>query len=483
MADAREPMFRSRGPWFLLFAALFALCYALHGDRISPDPASPGRVFLLTGDEPHYLLVAHSLAFDGDLDLDNNRRERDYRLFYDKPVSGYTKSKAWLLERLPARSSLRAQPDAYWARRALPTQPVGVSALIAPAYRLGAAWGGRVRYTVALLFHALASALALVVAALCWRFTGSRAVSLLVAGGFALAAPLISYSVPVFPDLPGALLIALGVLLLARLEDRAGGALTALALGIVSSALPWVHVRFWPSAALLAAAGAWLARGAPRPAATFAWLALPWALSASGLVWYYELLFGVPWPVSMAPPFSLGIGLLSGWPGLLFDRDHGLLAYAPLAAFAVPGAVVLARAPGIVGKVAVALTLGYLGLVGANAGWNGGLSPQLRYWVPVMPLVALAAAAALGSVTAPGPRRLALALGAAGVFVGVWGMLHPRLLYTYRHPVLSRGPWTGLWERLPVFFPEAGAGSLAAAVLGLVALAYFARWVLAAPRR
>ena len=51
----------------MLFAALFAVCYALHGERISPDPASPVRFQLLTGDEPHYLLVAHSLAFDGRL--------------------------------------------------------------------------------------------------------------------------------------------------------------------------------------------------------------------------------------------------------------------------------------------------------------------------------------------------------------------------------------------------------------------------------
>jgi len=62
-------------------------------------------------------------------------------------------------------------------------------------------------------------------------------------------------------------------------------------------------------------------------------------------------------------------------------------------------------------------------------------------------------------------------------------MLHPRWQYAYSHPLLAHGPWSGLWERLPVFFPTAGRGSLAVAAVGVVALAYFARWVLATPRR
>src|SRR5207244_11647611 len=34
-----------------------------------------------SGDEPHYLIVAESLAADGDLDLSNNYAEDDGRLF------------------------------------------------------------------------------------------------------------------------------------------------------------------------------------------------------------------------------------------------------------------------------------------------------------------------------------------------------------------------------------------------------------------
>jgi len=166
--------------------------YVLHGARISPDGDSPDRFYLLTGDEPHYLLVAHSLAFDGDIDLYNNVRHEDYFAFYDRPVSGYVKSKEWVLARVGPLSNLHEKPESYWQRRALPTQPIGVSALIAPAYRLGFLWGHRIRFTVALFFHAWLAALALVMIELCWAFTGKRVISLLVGGGVTLSAPLLS---------------------------------------------------------------------------------------------------------------------------------------------------------------------------------------------------------------------------------------------------------------------------------------------------
>jgi len=41
----------------------------------------------ITCDEPCYLLVAHSLAFDGDLDLTNNLRDRDFWTFYGRDLA------------------------------------------------------------------------------------------------------------------------------------------------------------------------------------------------------------------------------------------------------------------------------------------------------------------------------------------------------------------------------------------------------------
>src|SRR3989304_2526209 len=74
------------------------------------------RVWQRTGDEPHYLLAAHSLAFDGDLDLANNYARRDYLSFYgDANLTPHT----------------RPGPNG----QAVLTHNLGLSFLIAPAYR------------------------------------------------------------------------------------------------------------------------------------------------------------------------------------------------------------------------------------------------------------------------------------------------------------------------------------------------------------
>ena len=93
------------GAWFTLFvgvkAAIFvrALWRWLEGDQVPLARASVG-IFLgaflpylllgahvttamsSTSDEPYYLLVAHSLLYDHDLNLANNVVGRDYLPFY-----------------------------------------------------------------------------------------------------------------------------------------------------------------------------------------------------------------------------------------------------------------------------------------------------------------------------------------------------------------------------------------------------------------
>ena len=73
--------------WPLVWGIIFVAYYALHGERISPDQANESKSFLLTGDEPHYLLVAHSIAMDGDIDLGNNLANEDRRSFSDNCAS------------------------------------------------------------------------------------------------------------------------------------------------------------------------------------------------------------------------------------------------------------------------------------------------------------------------------------------------------------------------------------------------------------
>ena len=70
-----------------------------------------------TGDEPHYLVVAHSIALDRDLSLLNNYQKRAYQYFY------------------PGELAKRTSPSADH-KRELPAQGLGLSIFLAPFYYL-----------------------------------------------------------------------------------------------------------------------------------------------------------------------------------------------------------------------------------------------------------------------------------------------------------------------------------------------------------
>ena len=45
---------------------------------------------LPSGDEPHYLVIAQSLLIDGDLQIENNHRARDYATFVDGDLAPHS---------------------------------------------------------------------------------------------------------------------------------------------------------------------------------------------------------------------------------------------------------------------------------------------------------------------------------------------------------------------------------------------------------
>ena len=59
----------------LVFGASFLL-YFLSTEHLFATIEFP------TGDEPYYLLIAHSLVHDGDFELSNNFANQDYRAYY-----------------------------------------------------------------------------------------------------------------------------------------------------------------------------------------------------------------------------------------------------------------------------------------------------------------------------------------------------------------------------------------------------------------
>ena len=330
------------------------------------------RVWARSGDEPHYLLAAHSLAVDGDLDLANNYSQRDYQAFYGDYF-------------LNPHVLLRADGQQVL------THNLGLSLLIAPAYAAGGLTG--VLYFQAVVGALLAANVYLLGLAL------SRS-SVAAAVGWAAIAftpPIIWYVFLVYPELIGALVVVVAVrLLLARPDGPGLAAGSILAFGLGVGLLPWLSTRFLPIYGLLLAWAAWKwwrARPGQRPP----WL-LAGLLGAAGLLAYMLFSFWLygsaspaasyagPIPLAVERSFAL-LRLARGLVGWLLDNQRGVLISAPIYVAALWGAFILLRQRPLAGLgllVPLAVTLLPVAVVG---GFWTGWEYSARFLVIALPLL------------------------------------------------------------------------------------------------
>ncbi len=448
---------RGVASWCALYLLFLVIYFCLRGPGITHDPTSNDRFYHLTGDEPHYLLLAHSMAFDTDVDLHNNKKDRDWEAFSHKKISGYTKRKSYWLKF--ARGHVKNGSDEYWARRAYSICPVGLPALITPAYRIGWHWGKRVRFTVVIWLQMLAALLACLCVWMALRVTHNWFASLLVGVAIPLSGPLLYYTNQIYTDLPAGLCIAASFWLISRaqsrLQQKKSCTMALFSLGLVLSLLLWLHTKFWLHAAVLVVCAVTelnANRGMNRRSQ---WLcmAAPLAASFAAVSFYHYLLYGVPLPVSVHPELSVAAGLARGWPGLWFDRDSGLFAYIPLAVLFVSGVAELIRIRHRLGLWMTGMILVHWAAVGIFPDWRGGLCPPLRYWVPVVALFAAPCSAIIGAVRTTWFRLLAALTAATGIWFGVVGMLHSGRLYDYYHPVMHRVLYRWPWIRYSRWSP------------------------------
>ena len=416
----------------ILFAAAFVF-YALVGTRI-PGPAGP------QGDEPHYLVMAQSLLSDGDLDLRDEFAGREYAAFFAGTLQPHTSPRS------PAG-------------RIYPIHTPGLPVLLLPAYALGGYPGAR------LFMSALAALTAVLVHRLVRESTGHAVAAAAAYAVFAFTPPFAFYAVAVYPEVPAALATA-AFLLLAR---RDPGMHEAIVAGLLAAALPWIHPRLLPLAALglaltLARRCAWMARIVA--IAVF-------AASIVLLLWFFHSHYGrASLSAAYGPGFSADVSpsrIPWGALGLFLDRQFGLLAISPVWALALAGGAALAHfRPGDTMRAAL---LGGATFAGGAAFsmWWGGACPPARFVVPALPALALAPA-----LTAR--RDAAAALGGIGLAVVALAADAPRVLHNRAdgESALLRAlaPALDLDSGLPSFVlggPEApllALSLLAAAALG-----------------
>lgn len=349
----------------------------------------------VAGDEPVYLVQAESLWVDHDVDLSNN-------------FGANARIAGQLAAPLTPPKNVRRLASG----EILPGQPIGMGVLLAPAVAIGHRGSAEVNWARRLMM--------VLAALLIWQLFELLAdhTGLVLAGavtaGVTLSLPVLSFSNQLYPEVPAALLLALGL----RAVLRPAGA-RVLAAGVIGAALPWLSMRYLPLGLGLVAAAIWRAstpRTDTETGTAWSWtrvvagvapLVVGTALMAAVDSW----VFHAPSPVAQSVMNTYRIGV-----GGLFSPVFGLLPIAPQFALGIAGVALIA----LVHRSAIAVVAGVVlyEFVGSPFGFRGYALPG-RFQIVLVPVLALA----IGLLIAAYPRLVVVfvatvAIGGIVVFEG-----------------------------------------------------------------
>jgi hypothetical protein len=439
-------------------AAVFVVCLAAYASTLGLDSFGASDY---GGDEPHYLLTATSLIEDGDVDLLDDYREREYDDFYP-----------YLLDPHGQLTDGRLNEP----------HGVGFPLFIAPALAVGGETGVELFLaTVAALAAALGYLLAVRVVPDPWAFGAALAVG--------LSPPFVAYGSAVYPELTAGAMLAGAALFALRLGERPSRNDTFACFALLG-ALPWLGTKYVPGALVVAFFAVRALRSHHRGLLAFvgAEVAL---FSVAFYVALNEALYGGPTPYSADIPgetatdagFPLGYAERSYRTIALFtDRDYGLLRWAPVFLLAFAGLWLLWRTHRE--RLAAALPshrraeqAAWLcaGVAGAQLVVGAFLAPTMfGFWFPgrhiLTGLVLAVPLVAWGLRHAP---RLGAALALAGVAASVWVWIDVRFDGGGLVGPLPDAPWGPLVRAFPLYgdsaWPYAWAGVVAVAIAAAVA--------------
>jgi len=299
-----------------------------------------------SGDEPHYLLITHSLLKDGDFDLANNYAQNDYTRY------------------MPAGATIRAhvvpgtKPGALYSFHS-----PGLSFLLLPFYALGL-WLGKSallflpRFGMS-LFGALLGVQMYLFARQEWK-RDRLAVGLWIL--FSFTSPIFFYSIHVYSEIVAAF-VSLLIFRLFRFSPTLSKK-SLLLCGFLLSSLIWFHaLKYYFLLAPFFLYALWVIIKKHKPRWNLAYfLALP----AVNFILYFGFqysLFGSLNPTSISvqgamdgqESLSFLKLLLTGIPfryrldtlaGFFLDQRDGLLLYAPIYFFAFLGLIEMSRRRG-----------------------------------------------------------------------------------------------------------------------------------------
>ncbi len=346
--------------------------------------------YSVTGDEPHYLIIAESLLSDGDLAVENNYGNEHGRRFGAGGLTGglhVERNRAgvvWsvhdiglpvlLLPVYAAATRLATLVPNDVLRRFRQDQGLFAYSLIGLVLATLTAWG---LWLLSLGFERLAP--------------GQGAIVALVMG---LSPPVLSHAFLVFPDTV-AFVVTCAVVWLCCMKTGELTPRRVVPVIAVLGVLPWVHrkyvlLEFGLLLIFFVRHRVWLMRESRVMLAALA--ALAFIPQAFMHVWTFASwgTLGGPQMLGDDLPFTPQ-RLQTGAFGLILDRERGLLAYAPIYLI-LPACWALGWRTHRLLLVPVLLL--FLPMA-TFMNWHGGFSPAARYILPIMPLLAVPAATAL----------------------------------------------------------------------------------------
>ncbi len=313
-----------------------------------------------TGDEPVYLLAAHSMIHDRDIDLKNNYENRDYLGFYDKEL---------------APQEIEVSGKLY------PYHPMLISFIIQPFYLAAGRFGATLLTD---FVTALYMAIIFLLVAAVFKDNRIAAHTALITG---LSMPVIMYANQICAEsLSGLIVVSAFYMILYKKQHP-------VFASIILALAPWAHVRNGFLWAFLAAIFVWENRARIKETAFFL---LFQAISLAALFSFNYAHFRQLIPrqtqqaADISKQFLTGI---NGFLGTLLDQEFGLFFYTPVYMLFLVGAWFLYRESKKVFYYTLLLIVPYYALVSSWVVWNGGGGASSRFMVAVIFIFSLFIAA------------------------------------------------------------------------------------------
>lgn len=390
-----------------------------------------------TGDEPHYLMTAHSLAVDNDISLLNNYHDQQYRIFY------------------PGLLAKRTTAN-FDKTRELPAFGLGLSVFLAPFYGLGLAYfPGQLVLFLRLIICSITSIAIYQLLALGSTLTARTLPPAVVLLGAVIASPMITYCNQFYPEILAFLLVVLALRCFESQPERPW--LSSIGLACIAPALLWLHPKYLVLSVLIFLLSAFLLLQQARRSSESAsrWVFVVHSLlSIAGLFsfflflhseygsWSPNRIYG-GWQKQTSLFELIGqLGLERIWvmlrmlPGYWLDQRFGLIIYAPLYIAFFPAIYCFIRKDTSRIKIPLLVLLtAHFGLL-CWAAQMGGYAPPSRHLVVLIPMILLP----IMTLYPKWSRRQKIVfsvLQTLGLIVSVAILTHYRLIFTnatWRNP-------------------------------------------------